>query len=120
MEYLLQGKGMNDALNTKATHRAASRLADHILPTSATMVGVCVTVISVAKLIPKHGISRHAVELLAFDGLLFMASATLSYFSIRHPVSAANYERIADVVFLLALALMVLVGFIVSFELLID
>ena len=97
-----------------------SRLADHILPTSATMVGVCVTVISVAKLIPRHGISRHAVELLAFDGLLFMVSATMSYFSIRRPVSAANYERIADVIFLLALALMVVVGFIVSFELLID
>ena len=105
---------------SKDQHNVTSRLADHILPTSATMVGVCVTVISVAKLIPKHGISRHAVELLAFDGLLFMASATMSYFSIRRPISAANYERIADLVFLLALALMVVVGFIVSFELLID
>lgn len=111
---------MENGFKTKISHSASSRLADHILPTSATMVGVCVTIISVAKLIPKHGISRHAVELLALDGLLFMVSATLSYFSIRHPLSAASYERLADVIFLLSLALMVVVGFIVSFELLID
>ncbi len=111
---------MGKPLNMEDHQKVTSRLADHILPTSATMVGVCVTVISVAKLIPRHGISRHAVELLAFDGLLFMVSATMSYFSIRRPLSAANYERIADVIFLLALALMVVVGFIVSFELLID
>ncbi len=109
---------MNHSFKTETN--VTSRLADHILPTSATMVGVCVTVISVAKLIPKHGISHHAVELLAIDGLLFMVSAMLSYFSIRHPAQAASYERTADVLFLSALALMVLVGFIVSFELLID
>ena len=111
---------MSDALKPEASQGAVSRLADHILPTSSTMVGVCVTVISVAQLIPKHGISKHADELLAFDGLLFLCSATLSYFSIRHPVAAAHYERVADLVFLVALALMVIVGFIVSFELLID
>ncbi len=97
-----------------------NRLADHILPTSATMVGVCITVISVAQLIPKHGISRSADELLAFDSLLFMSSATLSYFSIRRPVSTTNYERLADVIFLIALALMVVIGFIVSFELFLE
>ena len=107
-------------MNEIRTNIHKLRLADHILPTSATMVGVCITVISVAQLIPKHGISRHADELLAFDSLLFMVSASLSYFSIRHPSDAANYERVADGVFLLALALMVVVGFIVSFELLID
>jgi len=101
-------------------HSPKNRLADHILPTSATMVGVCITVISLAKLIPKHGVSRSADELLAFDSLLFMISAVLSYFSIRHPDKSGRYERIADIVFLIALALMVVVGFIVSFELLLD
>lgn len=109
---------MSDTSNTNRD--GVSRLADHILPTSATMVGVCITVISVAQLIPKHGISRHADELLAIDSLLFMTSATLSYFSIRRPSAAGTYERMADVVFLVALAIMVIVGFIVSFELLID
>lgn len=103
---------MNDDPNRE------NRLADHILPTSATMVGVCMTVISVAQLIPKHGMSKLADQLLAVDGLLFLCSATLSYFSIRHALSSARYERLADVIFLFALALMVLVGFVVSFELL--
>ena len=107
-------------MKTAADNNDDGRLADHILPASATMVGVCMTVISVAQLIPKHGISRHADEILAIDGLLFLSSAILSYFSIRHPKSAERFERLADVVFLLALAIMVIVGFIVSFELLID
>jgi hypothetical protein len=97
-----------------------SRLADHILPSSATMIGVCMTVISVAHLIPKQSISRHVNEMLALDSLFFLGSALLSYFSIRHPHKAEKYERRADALFLLALSLMVVVGFIVAFELLID
>lgn len=83
------------------------------------MIGVCMTVISVSQLIPKQNISKHVDEMLAFDGLLFLASAMLSYFSIRHPQLADTFERRADVVFLVAITLMVVVGFVVSFELLI-
>jgi hypothetical protein len=97
-----------------------SRLADHILPSSATMIGVCMTVISLAHLIPKQNISRHVNEMLAFDSLLFLSSAMLSYFSLRHPNGAEKFERLADVIFLVAISLMVVVGFIVSFELMID
>jgi len=97
-----------------------SRLADHILPSSATMIGVCMTVISVAHLIPKHSISRHVNELLAFDSLLFLASAMLSYFSIRHPRSGMPNERMADLIFLVGLAIMVVVGFVVAFELMVE
>ena len=111
----------NDSpVKTDTNQSVSGRLSDHILPSSATMIGVCMTVISVAHLIPKQNISRHVHELLAFDSLLFLISAMLSYFSIRNPESAGHKERLADVVFLLALAIMVLVGFIVSFELLID
>jgi len=107
-------------MNGTTEQNRKNRLADHILPTSATMVGVCITVISLAQLIPRHGISRRADELLAFDSLLFMISAVLSYFSIRNPDSPTNLERLADVIFLVALAVMVIVGFIVSFELFIE
>jgi len=96
------------------------KLADHILPSSATMIGVCMTVISVAHLIPKHSISKHVHEMLAFDSLLFLGSAMLSYFSIRRPMVAERFERMADVIFLLGLALMVVVGFVIAFELLVD
>jgi hypothetical protein len=97
-----------------------SKLADHILPSSATMIGVCMTVISVAHLIPKNSISKHVHEMLAFDSLLFLGSAMLSYFSIRRPMVAERFERMADVIFLLGLALMVVVGFVIAFELLVD
>ena len=101
-------------------HRKEGRLADHILPSSATMIGVCMTVISLAHLIPKQSISRHVNELLALDSLLFLGSAMLSYFSIRRPILAEKFERMADVIFLLGLAVMVVVGFVIAFELLVD
>jgi len=97
-----------------------SKLADHILPSSATMIGVCMTVISLAHLIPKQNISRHVNELLSLDSLLFLGSAMLSYFSIRRPMMAERFERVADVIFLLGLAVMVVVGFVIAFELLVD
>ena len=77
------------------------------------------TVISVSQLIPKENISKHVDEMLAFDGLLFLVSAMLSYFSIRNPQYADTLERRADLVFLIAITLMVVIGFVVSFELLI-
>lgn len=101
-------------------HGNESRLADHILPSSATMIGVCMTVISVSQLIPRHSISRHVDEMLAFDSLLFLGSAMLSYFSLRHPAKAERFERLADVIFLFAVSLMVAVGFVVAFELMVD
>jgi len=107
-------------LNRATNNHKASRLADHILPSSATMIGVCMTVISVAHLIPKQSISRHVNEMLAFDSLLFLGSSMLSYFSIRRPLLAEKYERMADVIFLLGLAVMVVVGFIIAFELMLE
>ena len=101
-------------------HRKEGRLADHILPSSATMIGVCMTVISLAHLIPRQSISRHVNELLALDSLLFLGSAMLSYFSLRHPNLAEKFESLADIIFLLGLAVMVVVGFVVAFELMID
>jgi hypothetical protein len=108
------------SLMTASNHDKPGRLADHILPSSATMIGVCMTVISVSQLIPKQSISKHVDEMLAFDSLLFLGSAMLSYFSILNPFKAEKLERLADVIFLVAIALMVLVGFVVSFELLLD
>jgi hypothetical protein len=111
---------MSDKGQLKTARDKPSRLADHILPSSATMIGVCMTVISLAHLIPKQNISRHVNEMLAFDSLLFLSSAMLSYFSLRHPEATERFERVADFIFLVAISLMVVVGFVVSFELMID
>ena len=95
---------------------ANPNLSNHILPVAATMVGVCMTVISVLQLIPESGISSWADNLLAIDSLTFLACAMLSYWSIRHE-DALRAERYADRLFLASLLLMVIVSFLVAFDL---
>jgi len=84
------------------------------------MVGVCMTVISVIQLAPKNAISSWADKMLAIDSLAFMASTMLSYWSIRHKDALWKSERYADRLFLIGLFIMVLVSFLVAFELFTD
>ncbi|HEU4709333.1 MAG TPA: hypothetical protein VFS17_08475 [Methylophilaceae bacterium] len=95
-------------------------LSHRLLPVASTMVGVCVTVISVIQLAPDKAISGWADKLLAIDSLAFMASTLLSYWSIRHGNRLQHIERYADRLFLLGMAIMVFVSFLVAFELFID
>lgn len=92
-------------------------LSSYIFPVSATMVGVCVTVISLMQLIPKSNISPWADGLLAVDSLIFLGSSMLSYWSIRHKDDLLHIEHYADRLFLLGMTLMVFVSFLVAFEL---
>lgn len=96
---------------------ASSGLSNHILPVAATMVGVCVTVISVIQIAPGNTVSHWADKLLAIDSLAFLSSTFLSYWSIRHKDMLVKYERYADRLFLLGMAIMVFVSFLVAFEL---
>lgn len=96
-----------------------NKLSSHILPTSSTMVGVCMTAVSLVKL----GETRYALtrvdELMAFDGLLFLVSAILSYMAIRTTTRAAvGLERAADVVFMLGLCLTVVASFLLAYSIL--
>lgn len=95
-------------------------LSNHILPVAATMLGVCVTVISLLQLVPKNSISSWADELLAINSLDFLASTMLSYWAIRHKEASASVERWADRLFLFGLMVMVFVSFLVAFELFVD
>ncbi|MET0519568.1 MAG: hypothetical protein ABW005_12135 [Burkholderiaceae bacterium] len=87
--------------------QARSRgLSAHILPTSATMIGVCMTVLSIGHL-RQGGESRVLIDkLLAFDALVFLCSALLSFFSMRSPRHGARYEGHAELVFLVGLAVL--------------
>ena len=97
-----------------------SILSSHILPVSATMVGVCMTVISVIQLAPKNSISSWADEILAIDSLTFLASTMLSYWSVRHKNDMLKIERYADRFFIVGMLMMVSVSFLVAFELFTD
>ena len=95
-------------------------LSDHILPVSSTMVGVCVTVITVIQITPNRAFASWADELMAVDSMAFLASTLLSYWSIRHPRDRERMEGYADRLFLLGLTIMVFASFMVSFELFVN
>ena len=90
----------------------------HVLPTAATMIGVCMTVISIVKLTPPGPLRHFADRLLGLDGTLFLISVAFAYGALRSPRHADSLERWADYAFLTGLAMMSIVGFIVAFELL--
>jgi hypothetical protein len=91
-------------------------LSTHILPNSATMVGVCIMVISIVKS-ADQGIANYLIDkALAVDSVLFMVSALLSFSSIRSGRYTALLERWAEIIFLLGLISMTLITVIFSFE----
>jgi hypothetical protein len=94
-----------------------NNLSNHILYVSATMVGICMTMLSIIQLIPKEAISRWVDDALSLDSMLFLASTLLSYWALRHELKSDNYERTADLVFLAGMILLVMTGFgLVSLE----
>jgi hypothetical protein len=91
-------------------------LSHHISPNSATMVGVCIMVISIVKSMGP-GLTNHLIDKgLAIDSLLFMISALLSFSSIRSEQPAVYLERWAEGIFLVGLVSMTLITMIFSFE----
>ena len=92
-------------------------LSSHILPTSATMLGVCMTVIGIVKVVEAGRGNSHIDELFAIDGILFMLSAAFSYLSIRSRRQGARLESIADTLFMVGIGLMGIIGVVFAFEL---
>jgi hypothetical protein len=76
----------------------------HILPAAATMVGVCMTVISVVRIVQKGGV--FVAHLVAFSSLAFLSSAFTAYFAIRRRNKGAAFEIFAEWCFLGGLVLL--------------
>jgi len=94
-----------------------NNLSNHILYVSATMVGVCMTMLSIIQLIPKAVVSRWVDDALSLDSMFFLASTLLSYWALRHEMVSDKYERAADLVFLAGMIVLVMTGFgLVSLE----
>ena len=88
-----------------------NNLSNHILYVSATMVGVCMTMLSIIQLIPKEAVSRWVDDALTLDSMLFLGSTLLSYWALRHDLVSEKYERAADLVFMGGMVLLVTTGF---------
>ena len=81
----------------------------HIFTVSAGMVGVCLTVIGLLRVvITLRKVDTFGDDLLSFDAILFLISCVSSYWALRTRSTARMHrvERFADVVFLMALVLM--------------
>jgi hypothetical protein len=90
----------------------------HIFDTSATMVGVCLTVIGLFRLILQlKSISTWADDLLLIDAMLFLGACGLAYWALRTRSARRRHftEKIADVIFLLALTLMTLICALITY-----
>lgn len=87
-------------------------IAMHIFSTSATMVGVCLTVIGIFKLVFQlRPVGTIGDDLLAADAMLFLIACVLSYCALRSRRARQRRitERAADIVFLVALVGMTLI-----------
>ena len=88
----------------------------HIFTVSAAMVGVCLTVIGIMRMvITVQREDTLADDFLAIDAVLFLISCFLSYWALRTRTIRRMHrvEKVADSVFLLALLVMtVICGFI--------
>jgi hypothetical protein len=98
---------------------AEVQLSTHIFSVSAGLVGVCLTVIGIFRVVVRsQHVDSIADNLLAVDALLFLGACFFAYLALRARTTARGrrLERIADVVFLLGLTMMVAVGGLIAYE----
>jgi uncharacterized membrane protein YwzB len=99
---------------TEPQRRANSHLEQdvciHIFTVSSAMVGVCLTVIGLIRVVITLGTAdTPADDLLAADALLFLIFCLLSYWALRSRRLRRMHrlERIADAIFIIAMIGMV-------------
>lgn len=105
-------------MSDPALRSAETELSAHIFAVSAGLVGVCLTVIGLFRVIVRsQDIDTVADNLLAIDALLFLVACFLAYLALRARTSARaqRLERVADLVFLSALSMMVVVAGLVAY-----
>ena len=94
-------------------------LSVHIFSVSATMVGVCLTVIGLFKIGFKSAmIVSIGDELLACNAGAFLVSCLLAYSALRSHNQwwSHRMERVADTVFLVGLLMMAVICGLVAYE----
>jgi len=90
----------------------------HIFTVSSAMVGVCLTVIGLIRVVITLGrADTLADDFLAADALLFLISCLLSYWALRSRSLRRMHrlEKIADVIFILAMIGMVIICALITY-----
>jgi hypothetical protein len=98
--------------NGKERREREENICIHIFTVSSAMVGVCLTVIGLVRVVITLGkADTFADDLLAGDALLFLVSCFASYAALRScdAQGMRRLERFADGVFIVAMLVMVAV-----------
>jgi len=104
----------HDDANTHLEHD----ISIHIFTVSSAMVGVCLTVIGLIRVVITLGrADTLADDLLAGDALLFLISCLLSYWALRSRSLRRMHrlEKIADGIFILAMIGMVIICALITY-----
>ena len=91
-----------------------------IFSVSAALLGVCLTVLGIFKLLTQiKELQTYGDDLLAVDAVLFLISCLLSYWALRTRgrQRVRSLEIVADVIFLIALCLMALICGLITYAL---
>jgi len=91
----------------------------HIFTVSSAMVGVCLTVIGLIRVVITLGIADTlADDFLAGDALLFLISSLLSYWALRARSVRRMHrlEKVADATFIIAMIGMVVICALITYN----
>lgn len=87
--------------------------AIHILPAASTLVGVCMTIISVVRIF--HGRAPLVAHVVTIANLAFLISAFCAYGAIRAK-RPTRLEALAELTFLLGLLLLTAAGLVMTLQ----
>lgn len=99
-------------------HHLEDDICIHIFTVSSAMVGVCLTVIGLVRVVVTLGqINTLADDLLAADALLFLIAALLSYAALRTRSTRRmqKVERFADGIFIAGMILMTAICAVITY-----
>ncbi len=77
------------------------------------MVGVCLTVISIFRIM-KTGVQTYADEILALDTSIFIIASLLSYSALRKEENE-RLEKWADILFFAGMIIIIFVGLLIIY-----
>jgi len=95
-----------------AQNNSGNGIGNHILSTSANMLGICFVIISIITVSGMHH-KTFLDELCSIAVFLFMASCILSYCSIRSTKNQVTLEKWADLIFITALVYLSIISIII-------
>jgi cytochrome c oxidase assembly factor CtaG len=104
---------------TRSDRHLEEDICIHIFTVSSAMVGVCLTVIGLIRVVITLGkIDTVADDLLAADALLFLIASLLSYWALRTRSLRRMHrvERLADGIFILAMILMTVICALITYS----